>query len=50
MENINSIFRGLINAINPHSFCPICKSGDKESENRKVCSACAMKLKTQKDD
>ena len=49
-EPPREIFQKVIKVLTPHSYCPICKSGDKRSKNIKVCDKCALKLKTLNDE
>ena len=46
---INPIIADILLQVDPHSYCPLCKLGDKESQKRLVCENCAKKLKTLKN-
>ena len=49
MENINPIIADILLQVDPHSYCPLCKLGDKESQKIRVCENCAKKFKTLKN-
>ena len=43
-EPPREIFSKVIKVLKPHSYCSLCKTGDKRSKNIKVCDKCALKL------